>query len=91
MLEHMQFINSQAFLSWARQRHIAPDTRYSDPRFLVYHPDRPHHRFWEFPQSAGQYPFFISHLIDGMEPWSECYLWPRGGWLIKDTSTQPAE
>lgn len=24
--------------------------------------------------------FFLSHLLKGLDAWSECFLWPRGGW-----------
>jgi hypothetical protein len=87
----MEVIDPQQFLLWARTHGIAPDLRYSEPRCLVYMPDRPHHRFWEVPQRAAQVPFFIAALLDGMDPWSYCCLWPRDGWPHAGTPHGPQD
>jgi hypothetical protein len=76
---HMQPISNEEFLKWAALREIAADARYSPPRCLTYLPNRPHHRFWAVPERAAAIPFFVDHLLAGMDPWSECYLWPRAG------------
>lgn len=31
------------------------------------------------PGRAAEVPFFVSHLLAGLDPWAECVLWPRGG------------
>lgn len=76
----MELIPTSEFLSWARTHEIAPDERYSAPQCLVYAPVRPFHRFWEIPQDAVEIPSFILHLLDGFDPWTHCYLFPRDGW-----------
>jgi hypothetical protein len=75
----MDVIDAQRFLSSAGKLGIAPDERYAHPQCLTYVPHRGHYRFWNVPQRATAIPFFVSHLLAGLERWEECYLWPRGG------------
>jgi hypothetical protein len=83
----MQAISNEKFLSWASSREIVADMRYSPPQCLTYLPNRPHHRFWIVPERAAALPFFVEHLLAGMDPWSECYLWPRGGRWLQSNAT----
>jgi hypothetical protein len=75
----MDLITPDSFLAHTRALGVAPDDRYSSPQCLVYVPHRQHARFWNFPKRAAGFPFFISHMLDTLAPWSECHLWPRGG------------
>ena len=74
----MQKVSDTDFLSWAATHGIVPDTRYHEPRSLVYVPEGPT-RFWEFPDLPAAWPAFVDRVLTGMEPWSACYVWPRGG------------
>ncbi|HEY2585193.1 MAG TPA: hypothetical protein VGI81_05460 [Tepidisphaeraceae bacterium] len=88
----MELIAAADFLAWARTVGIAPDERYPPPRCLVYVPDRQHQRFWTLPECATELPFFIAHLLDGLDPWSACFVWPRGGvWPQPRERDRPAD
>lgn len=75
----VDLISADKFLAWTDTVGIAPDGRYAPPQCLVYVPHRPHHRFWAVPGRAAELPFFVSHLLAGLDPWSACVVWPRGG------------
>ena len=75
----MDLISTDKFFAWTNTVGIAPDGRYSPPQCLAYVPHRPHHRFWAVPSRAAELPFFVSHLLAGLDPWSACLVWPRGG------------
>ena len=82
----MDYIPAAEFLSWARVHAIAPD-----PECLCYLGRRSHDRFWEVPQRAADLPFFLNHLLEGLDPWEHCYLWPRRGWAYAGTRERPKE
>jgi hypothetical protein len=87
----MEVIDSQQFLNWAGVLGISEDQRYSAPRCLVYADDRIG-RFWEVPKSGAAIPSFVNCLLDGMNSWSHCYLWPRGGvWRCRSQFDRPCE
>ena len=75
----MELIRQGDFLEWAKRLNIRPDDRYAPPECLVYHPHRTHSRFWESPERAAGLPFFLAHMLTGLERWDECSVWPRGG------------
>src|SRR4051812_40587387 len=81
----MELIRTEQFFQWLRTTEVAPDGRYDPPSCLVYVPYRPYHRFWEVPAQGTEVPFFVSHLLAGLDPWRECYVWPRDGrWPAPD-------
>ena len=73
----MDLISPSDFLAWARKQDIVPWK--SDSTALVYSQNEIHCRFWRVPARV-QIPYFISHLLNGLDAWSDCYLWPRDGW-----------
>ena len=75
----MDLVTADQFLSWLNTTSIAFDGRYEEPRCLVYFPYRTFHRFWEVPPQASNVPHFVSTLLDGMDAWGSCHVWPRGG------------
>ena len=75
----MKLVSPQEFLPWALTRDIAPDPRYKAPQCLVYVPYRAYCRFWNQPTNGGAIPYFLGHVLAGLDPWSACYAWPRGG------------
>ena len=74
----MELVPPNDFLPWARTREIS--SQEEDPYPLTYHPHPYQERFWNVPPRGARMAFFISHLLKGLDPWSECFLWPRGGW-----------
>jgi hypothetical protein len=78
----VDLLSPDDFLELVGRLQIGFDRRYPACDCLVYLPHRPHARFWEVPQPARAIPFFVAHLLGGLERWSHCYIWPRGGrWL----------
>lgn len=75
----MALLSAKKFLAWAQAKGIAPDARYEEPRCLAYTSHEGDSRFWVVPEGRGEQPRFIEHLLLGLDPWSACYLWPRGG------------
>lgn len=76
----MKNVRSKQFMEWATGLMIGPDERHEEPRCLVYHPHRQFDRFWEIPESFQELAWFAAHVIDGLDPWSYCRAWPRGGY-----------
>jgi hypothetical protein len=75
----MELRQSSDFLRWAATHGIEPDKRYAEPRCLVYASGDDHKRFWEFPESPLAWPAFLKRLLSGLDAWSRCWAWPRGG------------
>jgi hypothetical protein len=75
----MKPIPADEFLRWADEGGIWPDDRYHEPRCLVFRTETDLARFWNWPRSRLAIAAFASLLLDGLEPWSEIYLWRRGG------------
>src|SRR3954447_5546128 len=75
----MREIPPDEFRIWAQERGIVLDERYSEPRCLVYKPYRNISRFWSVPEAPNVWPYFVRCLLDGLEPWTACRLWFRGG------------
>jgi hypothetical protein len=81
----MDLLSPDDFLRWAEGLNVGPDDRYAPPARLVYVPHRSHDRFWELPERAAGVPFFAAHMLTGLERWSDCRVWPRGGgWPAAD-------
>jgi hypothetical protein len=75
----MKAISSEQFLAWADEGEIWPDDRYQEPRCLVFRGTSELWRFWNWPRARLAIAGFSAHLLDGLEPWSDVYLWRRGG------------
>jgi hypothetical protein len=76
----MQHVPGEAFLDWTASVAIGPDDRYPGAGCIAYRPYRDISRFWVVPRSADDsVPAFVAHLLDGLEPWTTCYVWFRGG------------
>ena len=73
-------IRPKQFMEWAKELGICPDDRYDEPRCLVFSPYREYVRFWDVPESFNDLAQFSAHVIDGLDPWSYCRIWPRGGY-----------
>lgn len=73
----MELWSPDRFLDWAATFGIGPDTRYKPSQYLVYKHFGNFDRFWGLPERGGEIPYFLSHLLAGIEPWSRCALWPR--------------
>jgi hypothetical protein len=85
----MDLVPNEQFFARLSTTEVAPDTRYAEPRCLVYVPYRSAHRMWDVPGRASAVPSFVSALLAGMDPWSSCYVWPRGGvWAAEDEHSQ---
>ena len=76
----MRTIQPKQFLEWAKSLDIGLDKRYEEPRCLVYIPHREFDRLWEVPESFNDLAQFVAHVVDGLDPWSYCRIWPRGGY-----------
>lgn len=85
----MEHVDREAFLADVRSQGIGPDERYSEARYLIHLPDRPHHRFWEIPVAPLRFPVFIATALDALAPWSTCDVWPRKGWMHASSSGDP--
>lgn len=75
----MKSIPAEQFLTWADGGRIWPDDRYQEPRCLTFRGESDLARFWVWPRARLGIAAFAAHLLDGLEPWSEIYLWRRGG------------
>ena len=75
----MRATAADEFLAWADEGGIWPDDRYQEPRCLVFRGESDLARFWNWPKVRLGIAAFAAHLLDGLEPWSEIYLWRRGG------------
>jgi hypothetical protein len=73
----MELWNPAKFLDWAATLGIGPASRDDPGHCLVYAHLKDFDRFWTIPERGGEIPFFLSHLLAGLEPWSRCALWPR--------------
>jgi hypothetical protein len=70
----MNRITTDHFLRWAqshgiseyRRRHLQLNKPFVD-------------RYWSTSMITTKIPLFASHILDGIHPWSLCYLWPAGG------------
>ena len=81
----MTAMPTDEFLAWSAQQGIerSGDCLAYRTRF---------ERFWSTDLRAGETPFFASHVLDGLDPWSLCYVWPRGGiWPDRPWEDRPAD
>src|SRR5829696_2102175 len=85
----MDLVPTKQFFDWLSTTEVAPDARYQEPRCLVYFPYRDFDRFWQVPNRASAVPNFVETLLDGMDDWSACYVWPRGGRWASDSDDAP--
>ena len=82
----MDYIPADEFLAFARTLRIAPDERYGPPHCLSYVPDDSPSRFWTTPPEPRRLSYLIGSVLDSLDPWSACYVWPRDGWQDVGTS-----
>ena len=76
----MDYVSTNEFLPIARALGVVPDVRYTDPRYLVHAPDPDVRRFWDAPENPRRFTALVASVLDGLDPWATCYLWPRTGW-----------
>jgi hypothetical protein len=74
----MHTLTNEQFFAWADGKGIGLDEKYPDSGNLAYRQNSDYGRFWVLPQTGELVPF-IHHLFAGMDAWSVCYLWFRGG------------
>jgi len=72
-------VNSDDFLRWAASAGIGTDPRYPASGCLSLLPPRDHARFWVVPGDPATWPHFSECILDGLDPWSGVFLWPRSG------------
>lgn len=75
----MKTIDEEEFLSWAEAMGVVPDARYAPPRCLAFANGSGESRFWTIPRPQDRARQFFSHVLSGLEPWTLCNVWPRGG------------
>jgi hypothetical protein len=75
----MDLVPNERFFSWLATTEVRPDDRYQPPSCLAYVPHRNAHRFWCLPHPGAAIPYFVQSLLDGLDPWFACYVWPRDG------------
>ena len=76
----MDYIAASDFLLFVHNVGVALDERYVEPRTLVYMHGLDLDRFWAVPRNPQRQVGLIASVLDGFDPWSACFLWPRDGW-----------
>src|SRR5687768_10066464 len=80
----MEIVLTEDFFSWAAGRGIEPDRAPPEAGWVSFEEGVGDDRFWVVPERAAGIPFFLGHLLAGLEAWNACYVWPRGGTWVDD-------
>lgn len=80
----MDIIPTDEFFAWAAGCGIVPDVPPPESSWLSFQADIGGERFWVIPERAAGLPFFVNHILSGLEAWNTCYVWPRGGQWVDD-------
>jgi hypothetical protein len=75
----MELVPREEFLRWAGSVGVRLDPRYAEPRCLNVVPPTEHNRFWVLPPDPASWPNFAVSVLEGLDDWSDGFLWPRSG------------
>lgn len=88
----MNTLTEDDFFRWAETVGIGLDERYPHSGCLAHRTYSNHRRFWVLPPDPEAWPSFVSQFLQGMDPWTHCYVWPRHGrWPNSKKSQYPTE
>jgi hypothetical protein len=73
----MKSLSSEQFAQWMRQRGYV---LHRHGYVQIEHDVPPETRFWEVPEEAYRFPYFVRSVLETVDPWGECVLHSRE-WL----------
>jgi hypothetical protein len=88
----MKAVTTENFLDWATRHRIGYDGHPDAPCLRLRPTPDKFARFWTLPADPAAWPFFAESFLDGCDPWSMGFLWPRSGrWPTGANSASPDE
>src|SRR4051812_38695550 len=75
----MEWVSIECFTNWLDEKKLVPKPNPVEPHWI----ELPGGvmRTWPTPTTAGALANFLAYALDGLAPWSSCFLWPRFyGW-----------
>jgi hypothetical protein len=88
----MRLVTPSSFFATCRRYGIKTHPQEGGPpQCVVYAEPLRQSRFWPRPEAV-ELPYFLWLLLEGLDPWQACYVWPRGGrWNAADADASAGD
>lgn len=74
----VRLVSKEDFIKWAETHKITTNVQEG-----LSFSEKSHSRYWVIPEKASAMPFFFSKILEGLDPWDNCYLWKdEGEWCL---------